>query len=152
EGLDRVFPDARGPRGTAWGTAIGRAVAELGYRGAIVIGFSRFATYAIARAAASAVPLGQLDIDAKLREALGRLGVTRVGEMVRLPGGGILERFGSDAHRLYQLAAGESWEPLVPVAPPEAPDERALLDDEEDDVERLVFASKPPIERLLARL
>jgi protein ImuB len=168
EGLDRMFPDARAPRGTAWGVAIARALTELGYRGAAVIGFSRFATYAIARAtrvgvtvlrsdaderaAASAVPLGRLDIDTKLREALARLGITRVGEMVRLPGGGILERFGSDAHRLYQLAAGESWDPLVPVAPPEAPDERVLLDDDEDDIERLVFASKPPIERLLARL
>lgn len=167
-GLERVFVDGRGPTGTAWGMAIGRAVAELGYHGAIVVGFSRFATYAIARAtrhgvtvlrsdadertAASAVPLARLDIDPKLRDALARLGVTTVGQMVRLPGGGILERFGREAHRLYQLAAGERWDPLVPVAPPEAPDERVLLDDEEHDVERLVFAIKSPLDRLLERL
>src|SRR5262249_42563766 len=141
---------------------------ELGYRGVTVIGFSRFATYAIARAkrigvvvlrsdadersAASAVPLARLDIDVKLRESLARLGVTRVGVMVRWAAGVILERFGGDAHGLYQLAAGESWDPIVPVAPPEAPDERVLLDDDEDDIERLVFAAKPPIERLLERL
>jgi protein ImuB len=168
EGLERIFPDSRGPVGTAWGMAIGRAIAERDFHGAIVVGFSRFATYAIARAtrngvtvlrsdadertAASAVPLARLDIDPKLRDALARLGVTRVGEMVRLPGGGILERFGREAHRLYQLAAGERWDPLVPVAPPEAPDERVLLDDEEDDVERLVFVIKAPIDRLLDRL
>jgi protein ImuB len=171
EGLDRVFPDAGGtrgaPRGQAWGHAIARALAALGYRGAIVVGFSRFATYAIARATrgvtvsssdaeerttASAVPLARLDLDPKLREALGRLGVTRVGALVRLPAGGILERFGRDAHRLYQLAAGEGWDPLVPVAPPEAPDERVLLDDDEDSVESLVFVSKAPIDRLLERL
>lgn len=167
EGMGRVFPD-RGVAGTAWGMAIAKAVAALDYRGAIVVGFSRFATYAIARATrlgvtvlrsdaderqtASAVPLARLDIDAKLREAFGRLGVTRVGEMVRLPGGGILERFGREAHQLYQLAAGESWDPLVPVAPPETPDERVVLDDDEDDLERLVFASKAPIDRLLERL
>jgi len=154
--------------GSAWGAAIAQEITALGYRGAIVIGFSRFATYAIARAlrlgmmvlgsdaderaAASAVPLARLDIDSKLREALGRLGVTTVGQLVRLPAGGVLERFGRDAHRLYRLAAGERWDPLVPVAPPEAPDERALLDDDEDDVERLVFVIKPPIDRLLARL
>jgi len=69
-----------------------------------------------------------------------------------LPGGGILERFGREAHRLYQLAAGERWDPLVPLAPPEAPDERVLLDDEEEDVERLVFVAKAPIDRLLDRL
>ncbi|HET7505870.1 MAG TPA: DNA polymerase Y family protein [Kofleriaceae bacterium] len=167
-GLDRVFPELRGPRGTAWGMAIARVVSELGYRGAVVVGFSRFATYAIARATrlgvtvlrgdaderamASEVPLARLDVAPRLREALGRLGVTRVGELVRLPAGGILERFGHDAHRLYQLAAGERWDPLVPVAPPEAPDEREVFDDDEDDVERLVFATKPPLDRLLERL
>jgi protein ImuB len=167
EGLDRMFPDTDGPRGRAWGQAIARALAELGYRGAIVVGFSRFATYALARttrsvtvsvsdaeerAAASAVPLARLDLDPKLRDALARLGITRVGALVRLPAGGILERFGRDAHRLYQLAVGEGWDPLVPVAPPEAPDERVLLDDDEDSVESLVFVSKAPIDRLLARL
>lgn len=163
EGLAHVFAS-----GTVWGTAIARAIGELGYVGAVVVGFSRFATYAIARAKrhgvlvmksdvderslASRVPLARLEIDPKLRDALARLGVTSLGEMVRLPGGGILERFGREAHRLYQLAAGERWDPLVPVAPPEAPDERVLLDDDETDIERLVFAIKAPIDRLLARL
>ncbi len=168
EGLDRIFVDGRGPAGTAWGMAIGRAIAERGFHGAIVVGFSRFATYAIARATrhgvtvlrgdaderamAAAVPLARLDLDPKLRDALSRLGVISVGQMVRLPGGGILERFGREAHRLYQLAAGERWDPLVPLAPPEAPDERALLDDEDDDVERLMFVIKAPVDRLLERL
>jgi len=163
DGLARIFAS-----GTAWGVAISKAAADLGFAGATVVGFSRFATYAIARAtrhgvtvlrgdadermAAAAVPLARLDIDPKLRDALARLGVTTVGQMVRLPGGGILERFGREAHRLYQLAAGERWDPLVPLAPPEAPDERVLLDDEEDDVERLVFVAKAPIDRLLERL
>ncbi|MEJ7597267.1 MAG: hypothetical protein WKG01_05090 [Kofleriaceae bacterium] len=40
----------------------------------------------------------------------------------------------------------------MPLAPPEAPDERILLDDEEDDVERLVFVLKAPLDRLLDRL
>lgn len=163
DGLARIFAS-----GTAWGVEISKAAAELGFTGSTVVGFSRFATYAIARAtrhgvtvlrgdaderlAAAAVPLARLDIAPKLRDALARLGVTTVGQMVRLPGGGILERFGREAHRLYQLAAGERWDPLVPLAPPEAPDERVLLDDEEDDVERLVFVLKTPIDRLLDRL
>lgn len=187
-GLDRIFLDAAGAPatepaapavdltsevrgaapGTAWGTAIARTITDLGYQGAVVVGFSRFATYAIARAtrhgvtvlrtdaderaAARAVPLARLDIAPRLRDALARLGVTTVGQMVRLPGGGILERFGREAHRLYQLAAGERWDPLVPVAPPEAPDERALLDEEDNDVDRLVFVIKAPLDRLLERL
>jgi protein ImuB len=166
EGLERIFIDAGS--GSAWGMAIQRAITERKLRGAVVVGFSRFATYAIARAtktgvtvlrsdaeeraAASAVPLARLEVDPKLRDALARLGVTTVGQMVRLPGGGILERFGRDAHRLYQLAAGERWDPLVPVAPPEAPDEHVVLDDDIDDVESLAFVLKGAIDRLVDRL
>jgi protein ImuB len=177
EGLDRIFPDSPSEssrrerpvaRGQAWGMAIQRTIVGLGLSGAVVVGFSRFATYAIARATrsgvtvlrsdadertgASAVPLARLDIDPKLRDSLARLGVTTLGQMVRLPGGGILERFGREAHRLYQLAAGERWDPLVPMAPPEAPDERVVLDDDEQDIERLTFFLKGAIDRLLDRL
>ena len=163
EGLERI--DFKAP---TWGIAIQRAIASLGFVGAVVVGFSRFATYAIARAtrtgvtvlradaderaAAAAVPLARLDLDPKLRDALARLGVTTLGQMVRLPGGGILERFGREAHRLYQLAAGERWDPVVPVPPPEAPDERVVLDDDVEDSEQLVFVLRPALDRLLDRL
>jgi protein ImuB len=183
EGLERIFPDGErtpncsGPdslrpagiaRGQAWGMTIQRTIVGMGFAGAVVVGFSRFATYAIARATrtgvtvlrsdvdertgASAVPLARLDVDPKLRDSLARLGVTTLGQMVRLPGGGILERFGKEAHRLYQLAAGERWDPLVPMAPPEAPDEHVVLDDDEHDIERLSFFLKAAIDRLLERL
>ncbi len=167
DGLSRVFASA-----TAWGEAIRAAIGERELAGAVVVGFSRFATYAIARAMsgavhdglrvlradaderalASAVPLARLEIDPKLRDALGRLGVATLGQLVRLPGGGILERFGRDAHRLYQLAAGERWDPIVPSPPPEAPDERVVLDDDLENVEQLVFVLKHAIDRLLDRL
>jgi protein ImuB len=163
EGLARIF-HGRQP----WAMAIQRAITELGLVGAVVVGGSRFATYAIARAtrtgitvlrgdtderaAASAVPLARLDIAPRLRDELARLGVTTLGQLVRLPSGGVLERFGKDAHRLYQLAAGERWDPIVPVPPPEAPDEHVVLDDDVDDVDRLLFFLKPAIDRLLDRL
>ena len=168
-GLERMFLDAPDTRiGTAWAAAIAATIRTFQLAGAIVIGYSRFATYAIARAthlgitvlrspddertAAARVPLARLDLDVKLRDALARLGVTTVGQMVRLPAGGILERFGREAHRLYQLAAGERWDPIVPIAAPETPDERIVLDDEDDDIERLVFWIKGALDRLLERL
>jgi len=163
DGLGRIFTGRE-----AWGRAIMQTITKLDYTGAVVVGYSRFATFAIARAtrtgitvlrsdaderrACAAVPLARLDIDARLRDQLARLGVTSLGQMIRLPGAGILERFGSDAHRLYQLAAGERWDPLVPTPPPEAPDERVLLDDDESDVDRLVFVLKGAVDRLLDRL
>lgn len=199
EGLGRIFVDAPGaPAGTAWAEGIARAVggggagagaggaagsaAGRGLRGVIVVGTSRFATYAIARglagareagapgerahgcavrvlpdpeaerATARAVPLARLAVDPRLRDALGRLGVTTVGQLVRLPAGGVLERFGKEAHRLYQLAAGERWDPLAPAAAPEAPDERVQLDDDERDLDAVVFLVKGALDRLLARL
>ncbi|MEJ7597268.1 MAG: hypothetical protein WKG01_05095 [Kofleriaceae bacterium] len=92
DGLARIFLDDGKPDGTAWGTAIASTATEYGMRGAVVVGFSRFATYAIARAtrhgvtvlrgdaderaAASAVPLARLDVEPKLRDALARLGVS----------------------------------------------------------------------------
>ncbi|HTJ46648.1 MAG TPA: hypothetical protein VL463_31295 [Kofleriaceae bacterium] len=164
-GLERVWT---GDGGGGWAAAISGAITAGGYQGTVVVGFTRFGTYALAKAArqriavlasdederatARAVPLARLDIDPKLRDALARLAVKTVGELVRLPGGGVLERFGSEAYRLYQLAAGERWDPLVPEPPPDAPDERTLLDDPERDVERLVFAVKSALDRLLARL
>lgn len=176
EGLERIaFPtsidgrsggEATGTR--VWAVAIQRAVGQLGYMGAVVVGFARFAVYALARAtrtgivvlrtdaeeraAAAAVALARLDIDPTLRDALARLGVTTLGQMVRLPGGGILERFGRQAHQLYQLAAGERWDPIVAVPPPEAPDEHIILDDDLENSDQLVFVLRPALERLLARL
>ena len=169
DGLERVFPDAtQGTAGRAWADTIEHELRQLGYRPTIVLGTSRFATYAIARgtrtgvrltrdpaderALAEHVPLADIRLSPKLCDALGRLDVWRIGGLIRLPYDGLLERFGPDAARLHALASGERWDPLQPVAPPEAPDERVLFDDEERDLERLVFAAKPPIERLLQRL
>lgn len=171
-GMASLYPSA-----TAWGQAAIGVLAALGLGGVVVVGFSRFATCAVARArghglaveraatllhvfardldertVTRAVPLDRLDVDPSLRDALARLGVTTLGQLVRLPGGGVLERFGPAAHRLYRLAAGEGWDPLAPEPPPEAPDERVYLDDPELDAERLVFATKGALDRLLVRL
>src|SRR5690348_3079767 len=110
DGLGRIFAAP-----SAWGAEIRRAVVARGLSGTVVVGFSRFATYAIARgtggagsgaggggagragaggvmvladdaeerAAASGVPLARLDVDPKLRDALARLGVTTLGQLVR---------------------------------------------------------------------
>ena len=168
-GLSRVFVDRAGdPLGTQWAEAIAAVVRGQDLVASIVVGFSRFATFAIARAqrrgvrvftsdaderaATKMVPLARLDIAPKLRDALARLGITTLGEFVRLPGGGILERFGSDAHRLYQLAAGERWDPLVAVKPPETLEERVDFDDDERDLERLMFSLKSALDRLIDQL
>jgi protein ImuB len=160
--------------GARWGTAILQEILRCGYSGVVVVGFARFASYAIARTrparprqlgrvlvlpseeaeriAAAQVPLARLEIDAKLLAAMARLGVTTLGQLVALPGGGLLERFGGEAHRLHQLAAGARWDPIAPVSPPQPLEERVLLDDEEHHVEGLVFVIKGALDRLLQRM
>ena len=163
-GMASLYPSA-----TAWGRAIAADVTALELVGVVVVGFSRFATCALARALTAptvrvfardadervevrAVSLDRLGVDPRLRDELARLGVSTLGQLVRLPGGGILKRFGAAAHRLYQLAAGEGWDPIAPEPSPETTDEQVLLDEPERDAERLVFAIKAALDRLLVRL
>ena len=151
-----------------WAQAISAQLVSHSFTSTVVVGYSRFGTYAIARArgtgvqvfrdepaersAASAVPLDRLDIHPKLRDALLRLGVTTVGGFERVPAGGILQRFGDQAHRLHALACGERWDPLRPVAAREVTDQHVLLDDPERDSTRLLFVIKRALHPLLELL
>ncbi len=152
---------------TRWSRELHSSLQAAGWGCAVVVGTSRFATYAIARhragvtvfddaeaerAAARVVPLEALGVEPRLRDALGRLGITTVGAFVRLPAGGVLERFGGQAHRLHRLAAGEAWDPISPRPPTEPLEQRVYLDDPEVDVHRLVFAIKQGLDPLLGLL
>ncbi|RMF72920.1 MAG: DNA polymerase Y family protein, partial [Acidobacteria bacterium] len=125
-GLRRLWPSA-----TAWAEAVRRDLAADGFRASVVVGFTRFGTFAMARVtdgcrvfadpaaeqvAARNVPLARLDIDPAMRAQLARLGVHTVGAFLELPAGGVRERWGPEAHRLRLLAAGELRLPLDPRA------------------------------------
>jgi protein ImuB len=162
-GLERLYPSL--PR---WARRIRAALRQGGWQVTVCVGFSRFATYALARfraggvsvlerpdderAAARAVPLEYLGIEPEVRDVLARLGVVTLGELLRLPAGGLLERFGPAAQKLHALASGEAWDPLQPRAPAEPFEERIILDDPVRDATRLLFILKGALERLLDRL
>jgi protein ImuB len=161
-GLDRLFPSLRG-----WAGSIVSDLDSEGFVANVVVGFTRFATYALARsgrgvkvfdapsgerAAAREVRLSQLDLDADVRERLAALGVRTVGDLVDLPRSGVERRFGEEAERLHRLAAGDLWDPLV-GAPPEERHQRQLdLDAPETDAARLLFLVKQHLDPLLADL
>ncbi len=161
-GLDRLYPSP-----ASWAQPIRSALSENGYRAAIAVGFSRFGTYAAAKAspdvrvfatpeeerlAAHAIPLDRLHIAAEAREILRRLAVRSVGALLRLPPEGLLERFGPDAYRLHRLAAGTLWMPLQP-RPEHEPVRRTLvLDAPDTDSGRLLFLTKQLLDPLLATL
>jgi protein ImuB len=81
-----------------------------------------------------------------------KLGIKTVGGLLTLPPGGLRERFGKEAHRLYRMAAGDLWTPLEPEAPAEPARQKYILDDAENDTTRLLFLIKQLLHPLLATL
>jgi len=150
-----------------WAEGIRSDLARAGYDAVVVVGFTRFGTYAAARvargvrvfadpdeerAAARRVLLRDLRVPPEMLDALGRLGVRTVDELLRLPAGGLLERFGAAAARLHRQASGDLWSPLAPRPAIEPVHRHLILDAPEADAQRLLFIVKHILHPLLARL
>ena len=164
-GLQRLHPCLE-----TWARSILDAVqAALQLQAAAAVGFSRFGCYALARTTAPgrvrlcssleqeqrltrAVPLDRLVLQPRLRHALHQLGVDSVGALLRLPPGGLLERFGPEAHTLHAMASGRQPAPLQPAPQIPALRQRVDLDHPEREVTRLLFLIKHRLHGLLAEL
>ena len=162
QGLERLYSTL-----ADWARAITKSLEDAGFVSAIVVGFTRFGTYAVVKsnrgakvfkdvgeenAAARRVQLERLEIEPGVREALDKLGVRTVGDFLRLPAKGLFKRFGIEAHRLYQLAAGDLWAPLQPHPAVEPLERQFLLDAPDSDAERLLFLIKRMLDSLMAEL
>jgi protein ImuB len=98
------------------------------------------------------LPVELLDPSDALAETLGRFGIRRVGDLLRLPRRALVARLGADAARLAAFAEGEGREP-PPPAPPEAHlEEAADLEAGVDRLEPLLFVLSGLLSRLAARL
>lgn len=162
-GLHRLYASP-----AVWATAVRADLAAAGIVAVVVVGFTRFGTYAVAhltrsvriladpreeRAAAGRVPLSRLgELPPHALEALHQLGVDSVDAFVRLPAAGVLERFGPEVHRLHRRAAGDLWDPLHPQVPAEPVRRTVLLDTPERDAEGLLFLLKRLLHPMLAAL
>ncbi|MFH1808759.1 MAG: DNA polymerase Y family protein [Pseudomonadota bacterium] len=158
-GLGQLYPSL-----TEWAGDIGSALTQAGWVARVAVGFSRFASFALASVGAAAavpdsvqaerravhkIPLARLELAPRDRDALARLGVHSVGELLALPAGGLRGRFGAELHRLHHEAAGDPGKPLAPL-PPEQPLRQELwLDEAEDDRHRLLFYLKRLLHPLL---
>ncbi len=162
-GLHRLYASP-----AVWATAVRADLADAGVVAVVVVGFTRFGTYATAhltrsvriladpreeRVAAGRVPLSRLgEIPPRALEALHQLGVTSVDALVRLPAAGVLERFGPEVYRLHRRATGDLWDPLHPQVPAEPIRRTVLLDAPERDAEGLLFLLKRLLHPMLAAL
>jgi protein ImuB len=161
-GMQRLYASPQ-----KWAYAIHKDLRARGFAVSLAVGFTRFGSYAVAKAkkgitvfrdpgeerrAAAKIPLARLNIEPEFRDMLLKLGIKTVGDLLTLPPGGLRERFGKEAHRLYRMAAGDLWTPLEPEAPEEPARQKYILDDAESDSARLLFLIKQLLHPLLATL
>jgi protein ImuB len=161
-GLQRLYTSPR-----QWAYAVHKDLRTQGFTVNLAVGFTRFGSYGVAKSkqgitvfrdpaeeqsAARAVPLSRLNIEPEFRDTLFKLGIKTIGDLLLLPPGGLRERFGKQAHRLYRMAAGDLWTPLEPRAPDEPALQKYILDDPENDTTRLLFLIKQLLHPLLSTL
>ena len=143
-----------------WADRLHDELSQAGFRCAVVVGFTRFGTYAVAREmsfargkkkilvfrraeeeldAARRVSLRCLNIDPELRDSLDQLGIRTVRAFIQLPGNGIQQRFGLQAHQLHRFASGDLAIPLHPQAATQPLIRKIDLEPAESDMHRLLF-------------
>jgi protein ImuB len=161
-GLSLLYPSL-----DEWAGLVRAALAGEGYHASVAVGFSRFGAYAVARtiedtvvfddpageqARAAEVPIERLGFEPRLRDALAKLGITTLGGFLDLPAPGVRKRFGSDVHRLHQLAKGELFSPLQPQYPLEPASGVAIFDHPECNLDRLMAVIEQLLSQILAEL
>lgn len=166
-GLQRLYASPRD-----WAVRIKIDLASAGYAASIAVGFTRFGSYAAARtapavardgirvfrspdeeaAASREVPIARLGFDAKLRDALHRLGIERLGQFLDLPVEGLRRRFGKVAYDLYCQARGDDAAALDPVLPTEPLEARVILDHPESQLDRIATQLSAMLAPLLQTL
>lgn len=141
-----------------WADCVRNDLHEAGFYAVVAVGFSRFGSYAAAKARSGVVlfqdaeeerahlrgvPIARLGIAPDLRDTLFKLGIETLGQFADLPAAGIRKRFGPDAEELHQLARGEGWAPLTPHPLREPIERTVYLDYPETNTERLLVAIEP---------
>jgi protein ImuB len=161
-GLTRLHPSL-----DVWARGIAVDLEEDGLTATVVVGFTRFGTYAVARAGtgvrvfaspaeesaeAHRVPLRRLDVEPDALQRLRALGIATVGDFLRLPAQGLRRRFGDAVFRLHELAAGKAWAPLAPAPHEEPHAQQTELEAPDRDAQRLLFLVKRLLDALLVQL
>ncbi len=161
-GLGRLYPSL-----DAWAAAIRDELSKAGLFSSVVVGFTRFGTYAAARAhrgllvfgsreeeeaACRRVPLSRLDIPPEAQETFLKLRVRTVADFLRLPAKGLRKRFGPEVEELHRLALGDLFTPLRPEPAQELFFRKMELPGPETGAERLVFFVKRLLDNLLTEL
>jgi protein ImuB len=121
-GLERLFGSP-----LRWARQLRCELRNSGLDASVVAGFTRYGSYALAkswhgafafrdlaaeRQAADKVAIADLDLPRKLRQALNKLGLHTMGQVLALPPGALGQRFGREAELWRRQAANALWQPL----------------------------------------
>ncbi|NEV62220.1 Y-family DNA polymerase [Thiorhodococcus minor] len=157
-GLEGLYPSLM-----HWASGVEADLGAQRLQATIVVGFRRFAAYALAKSsrgvhilsdpdeeqgALQRVRLDRLAIEPRARDALAKLGVLTIGQLLKLSPEGMRRRYGAAVFELHRLASGDLGVPLQPERPREPVMASIALDHVETDAERLMHL----IERLLTPL
>ncbi len=155
EGLASLFgSEAR------WSREVRGSLAAEGFRANVVVGFTRYGTYATARSRAHSVvlasreeeralvrrsPISILPLPQRTRATLRKLEIRTVGQFVSLPEGEIIRRFGKEAGVLWRAILSDDPLPVQAHAISEPVSSQRHLDAPLSDLNLLV----PHIHELL---
>ncbi|HEY7515605.1 MAG TPA: DNA polymerase Y family protein, partial [Vicinamibacteria bacterium] len=156
-GLGRIWPTPED-----LGRALLDAARSRGLAARVALAWTRVAALIVARARdgltvvpagreaeiLAPLPLALLDMDADRHDLLRRWGLQTLGDLARMPAGGLAERFGPDGPRLRRLARGQDDTPLVPTLPAESFEMSLELDWPVDGLEPLSFLLQRVLEPL----
>lgn len=152
-----------------WASHAHQVLQTQGFHAAVVVGFGRFAPWALARQrvrggvelladpvaqqqACEAVPMACLPLPQAAQELLAQLGITTVADFKALPEAGLVERFCADTVALWRFATRPDEVPLQPARPVAVFQERQELSHPLENAGAVVFALKPLLDALLLRL
>jgi len=156
-----------------WIEALSKDLQSDGFRVSIAVGFTRFNSFAAARAtfglqifespaeerpAALRASLVRFGLPEKTLAGLEKLGISSLRDLLRLAGEGrsgrgLANRFGKEVLELHRLGSGASPAPVFETFRQETPAEhRISFEPPETDIERLIFHAKRLLDQILADL
>jgi protein ImuB len=144
-----------------WSEKVRAALAAQGFTATVVVGFTRFGTYAVARsrsrsrefstrqeehALLARSPVDILPLSQRTRNTLRKLEIRTIRRFVSLPEGEVVRRFGREAGAVHRAILSDDPLPIQPVAITETVPCSRHLDAPLADLDLLM----PHIEELLA--
>ena len=163
QGLDHLFPNWK-----QWAKKIQTEIRNLSFSCKIVRGFQRLGSYALVKGLdrgilgvktieqeyqlAQKVRLIDLELDSEFRDHLVLLGVTRLGELLKLPASAVRERFGKGAEYLHNLVEKDNWDPLRPSYIDDPIESYEEWDEPIENRYQLLFLIKRNLDNILAEL